>query len=1757
MTFNADYSSTRTVEGALYGFNGEQFKDISITETKDSSWQTTALSGTAIKVDDNAAVVIGFDGVNSWGDPILTFAIGGAAAVSDTSEIANTNPIANDDAYTISENETLVLDVLTDDTDEDSDTLAIKSVGDATNGKVYLLDGSLVYSPDENFSGDDKFTYTVTDGKGGTDTATVNITINSVNEDAVANDDNFVVEQGSLATVLDLTANDTDGDGDVLSVTTVSATTNGGTVSLDLGVVSYKPAAAFNGTDSFTYTVSDGIGVTTTATATIIVEALNDAPTTTNDSVTLAEDNTVQIDVLANDTDDADTGNLRVASVGEASEGKVEIVMGYVFYTPNADYSGTDSFTYVAIDSEDATTIGTVNLTVNAQNDAPVTVNDVVTTEENTLALTIDVIGNDTDAESDTLTLLEVGSASYGVVAIVDGKVTYTPTADYSGADTFTYVVGDLATDGITVQSKTIGTVNITVSETNLDPITVDDLKTVSEDSSNNKVSVLVNDNDPNGNTLTLVDASQGAHGTTTTAGNDVMYTPDANYEGVDTFTYTVSDGKGGSKTGEVTVTVTGVNDAPTAVNDALGSVAVDQGIVKLDVLANDIDIDTGDSVTIKSVGTNGITNLGNQVSISQGKISYNANTVTNGTDSFDYIITDGDETATATATLTLSSNTNPDALNDQVTIVEDTATEIKVLSNDTDKDADRLSVLEINIEPENGSVSLTNGKVFYTPNANYVGTDSFTYIVKDGKGGRDEATVEINVTAVNDAPDTNVDQTSVVAGTTNNIIDVLSNDVDVDGDTITVTDIGTGATLKDGVVTLTNGVITYTPKDGFTGSDSFTYTVSDGTATATATANISVTAANTAPVAANNTVATVIVEDSRDNQIDLTASISDADDDTVSIVAVTQGEHGTVKLTAGKVFYTPDDDYHGSDSFTYTVNDESGGQDSGVHTLTISNVDDLAEAGNDDLGDIMIGSREVKLDLLSNDVDVDGDDIAITGVSDAKFGSVKFSDGSVYYTPGSNEGVDTFTYTITGGDTGTAKVNAVAPNNTPDGEVKITGSVQAGQTLTASNTLTDADTLGTISYQWHKDGVEMLGQTATTYQITLEDVGSNFTVKASYTDERGTLETVSSETTDVVTTIDAPFSFVSSTITGTDAANISALNGHTFDASDELIKLTLNLDLNAIYSRSDVESITAGDLDINIDWSKFEAISSVKTTKFVINKTDVDGKMLLLVNSDDTFDSFAVTSLRATDPLLTLVDDDSTNDQFTLITNNTNLLEVYLRPIDITDKLSIELSGTVSINQGTDTLIQYDSTMSNIGGITTNSTPDGSVTIVGTMAVDEILSASHTLTDEDGMSAVSYKWLRDDVEITDATSETYTLTTSDINKDISVEASYLDGGDTDESVSSVAQTLTQSTVGKPLMFTATLVTASEASIAAYGADYSAEPDETLVKLTLNADMARFADNSVNSIAGLELDFGLDWTQFETIKFAGDVEMLFTTVDNYTGKMFNGVVTDKDSGEITKIVLSSLNTSNQPLLTLVDNADTQLGESVINPSEDLITIYLNPKDTVKDFEVVYGGIISTEQGGDSFTQLSHSLEVKAKTYDAIVSTDSTEATNDTAATITKLTGDVTIDLWDSGATTAKLSIAVDAGEIVIDNTVTFDKVKLSDANAYDFDITINDALAVLRDIVDLESLTEGSNAFHAADINNDGNITINDALAVLRHIVDLEAIDTFDLIDSNGNRISELDATAAGEPPTWTLVANGDVNMSGGFDDVFVVTDMV
>ncbi|MEZ4664629.1 MAG: tandem-95 repeat protein, partial [Caldilineaceae bacterium] len=275
----------------------------------------------------------------------------------------------------------------------------------------------------------------------GADTAvTATFTVNAVNSAPVAVDDDATTNENTSVNIAVLT-NDTDADGDNLTVVSITQPSNGSTAIEVDNTVTYTPTTGFSGSDSFTYTISDGNGGSATATVAVMVNSVNFLPLIVNDLAQTNEDSSVTVDVLANDSD-PDGDALQIESVTAPTNGNAAIVNNMVVYTPTTNFNGVDSFTYTANDGNGGANTATVDITVMAVNDAPVATDDSATTDENA-AVTIDVLANDSDVDGDTLTVESVTDPTNGAVVNNGTDLTYTPAANFSGSDSFTYTISD------------------------------------------------------------------------------------------------------------------------------------------------------------------------------------------------------------------------------------------------------------------------------------------------------------------------------------------------------------------------------------------------------------------------------------------------------------------------------------------------------------------------------------------------------------------------------------------------------------------------------------------------------------------------------------------------------------------------------------------------------------------------------------------------------------------------------------------------------------------------------------------------------------------------------------------------------------------------------------------------------------------------------------------------------------------------------------------------------------------------------------------------------------------------------------------------------------------------------------------------------------------------------------------------------------------------------------------------------------------
>ena len=272
----------------------------------------------------------------------------------------------------------------------------------------------------------------------------------------------FVSLNEDSSVVVDVLQNDFDAEGTQLIVDSISMPSQG-IATLINQQVSYTPTLNYFGTDSLTYVVRDGEGLTTTGTISITVNSVNDRPVAVNDSETLDEDNSIIIDVLANDSDVEDA-TLSLESVATPRYGAVTISGDRLSYTPTQDYNGPDLFHYIIQDSEGLTATAAVSLTINSVNDRPVAVDDAEIMVVNTDIL-IHALANDRDVDGDVLSLNGLSQPANGAAAIGGGYIFYTPTVGYIGSDQFSYTINDTsgltdtATISVTVTDRPAGTI--------------------------------------------------------------------------------------------------------------------------------------------------------------------------------------------------------------------------------------------------------------------------------------------------------------------------------------------------------------------------------------------------------------------------------------------------------------------------------------------------------------------------------------------------------------------------------------------------------------------------------------------------------------------------------------------------------------------------------------------------------------------------------------------------------------------------------------------------------------------------------------------------------------------------------------------------------------------------------------------------------------------------------------------------------------------------------------------------------------------------------------------------------------------------------------------------------------------------------------------------------------------------------------------------------------------------------------------------
>ncbi|WP_343870432.1 beta strand repeat-containing protein, partial [Tatumella terrea] len=1192
------------------------------------------------KGDYTFTPVTGYTGAVPSATYIVTDGQATSSATLSFSPI-NTPPVANDDSAVAKENTAVSGNVLSNDTDKDGDTLTvtqftvngqtvaagqtatISGVGTLTIGSK----GDYTFTPVSGYTGAvPSASYTITDGQA---TSSATLSFSAINTPPVATDD-IAYPEKNTAVSGNVLSNDTDKDGDTLTVTQFTvdgqvvsagqtATLSGvGTLTIgSKGDYTFTPVSGYTGAvPAATYTITDGQA---TATAVLhftdIATGSNTSPVAEDDHAVTKADTAVSGNVLDNDTDkDGDTLTVTGFSVdghtlkaGETATlsgvGTLTISSnGTYTFTPVTGYTGpVPSATYTITDGQ---ATSSAILSFSAINTPPVAIADHAVTDGDT-PVSGNVLSNDTDKDGDTLTVTQftvdgqtvkagetatisgVGSLKIGS----DGAYTFTPVAGYTGAvPTATYTI----TDGQATASATLS-----FSATRTPPVAADD---VAHPEKNSVVTgnVLTNDTDKNGDSLTVTQFTvnnqtltagesatiSGVGVLTINANGSYTFSPEIGYAGpVPTATYTITNGQG---TASATLSFTDIIDnAPDAVDDhatvqknttlsgnALGNDSDKDGdaLMITDFTVNNQTFKAGETATISGVGTLTFSAGGQYIFT---PVKGYVGPVPAAT----YTVSDGQLTSQATVYFSDIKNTAPTAVNDHATTVENTPVSGNVLSNDTDKDGDSLTVTQFTVAGQtvtagqtatiSGVGTLTigsDGAYTFTPVSGYTGpVPSATYTITDGQA---TSSAILSFSTINTPPVANNDsavakENTAVSG------NVLSNDTDKDGDSLTVTQftvdgqtVTAGQTVTiSGVGTLTissDGTYTFTPLTGYTGAvPSATYTITDGQATSSAT--LSFSSINSPPVAENDTATP---EKNSTTTGNVLTNDSDKDHDTLTVTNFTvDGQTATAGQTAtisgvgtltigsdGAYSFTPVTGYTGPvPSATYTITD---GQATASATLSFSNIVNTPPSPQDDTISVQENTPATG-NVLSNDSDKDGDTLTVTqftidgqtlkagetatldGVGTLTIGS----DGAYTFTPatGYTGAVPSATYTVTDGQaeaTATLTIQDITQThtNTPpvandDSAVAKENTAVSGNVL-SNDTDTDGDTL-TVT-QFTVDGQTLAaGQTATLSGVGTLTIGSDgtytFTPVTGYT---GAVPSASYTITDGQATASATLSF-------------------------------------------------------------------------------------------------------------------------------------------------------------------------------------------------------------------------------------------------------------------------------------------------------------------------------------------------------------------------------------------------------------------------------------------------------------------------------------------------------------------------------------------------------------------------------------------------------------------------------------------------------
>jgi VCBS repeat-containing protein len=1310
----------------------------------------------------------------------------------------------------------------------------------------------------------------------------------------------------------------------------------------------------------------------------------------------------------------------------------------------------------------------------------------------------------------------------------------------------------------------------------NTAPVASDDIATTNEDTMLS-INVLANDTDVDNDILSVTYASANNGIVVVNSNGELEYTPNANFTGEDIIVYTINDGNGATDTASVGVSVNPVNDSPTISGLSFGSVVEDttHTTTQGELIVSDIDSDSFSWSITNATGTYGtlsINNIGQwtytldnsleatqllndndkKVETFEVKVNDNSGTVnTIASQAINVIVYGSDEIIT-------QQNTAPVASDDLFAHSGEESMVIDILRNDSDAENDNIVITKA--EALYGTITFNADKTInYLVNEGFTG-DIISYTITDGEfydsaivnvlleGGEMHVNTHTQSNQEDPSITTLSDGTHVIAwqsnyqdGSSTSIhaqrfdtnSNKLGNEFQVNTYTSSDQQYPDTTALNDGGFVITwvstgqdgSGYGIYAQRYDASGNvvgDEFrvnTYTSQNqeqSSTTALADGGFVVTWSGNGSSDGSGIYAQRFDEDG--NSVGAEFRVN-------AYTSSTQSQPDVVALNNGGFVIAWQS--NGQDEFGYGIYaqkfDDSGnkvGNEFNINSFVIgsqSNVDLLAY-GNNDFVATWTSNGEIFCQVFDGDGvrlstnSLYAPPVLVSGVNDqvtneytpysydvtSNFKDI-ISDIPLTYSASLENGADLPEWLSLDETTG---VLTGTPISGDAGAINITVSATdfAGQSVTDIFSITiNLIELTTIAEDSNDVASGVLTSIGESYSIDNQGVYGNLSIDqyGAWTYELDNTNELTDALSAVETVID------SFTVLVTDAQGvITEIVTVSIQGANDAPVITSSSTLFMPENGINVGSVLVVDVDSsNISYSITGGVDALlfsidSSTGILVFNSAPDYELLNPIADDNIYNL-----------IVSAIDDGgaSVSQDITVTVENVDGVPVFLSSNAITIDENTALITTLSASDDENDQIAFTIT----GGLD----QEDFVINDNVLALKNV--SDYEVKNSYDLAITATEYLTQDgsyIALPNSTTQNIVVTVNDLDESLFISDDY------------------------PLSFTARTISAKKASTELYGSDYAVNPNETVIKLTLSADMANVVNPLISSISGAEISIMLDWTQFEAFTYTNSSSKAFESSHSLDSLSIWQTYTDQLTGALDKLVVASIDTLSTPPKTLVDNIDsTGLGVTDKPSVLELGSIYLKPIDSVESVDLIYSGIIITNEGADNFNQAAVDLTINTVMSAMIYTDDGLLLSN--------------LDMkYFYNEVDTTISTPIDAGMIKIDDIVSFDTVKFSDSNAYQGDLNIIDLYGVL----DLVGQEVNDAKTHAADADNNGVINIVDLYNVLDHIG--QTPDIFDVIDEQGNRVTQLDANTMTEIENWIIVANGDVDMSGGFNETYLVS---